>query len=188
MLLNDRTQLAAPVIADVPVLHPSGGGYVAHMPLAADDPVMLLFSDRGLEKFKLTYRNSAPDTIMELKDAVAIPGFGPLSQTIPVTDGAYLGTVGGDEYVSVRAGEIKLVGTGRIDVRAPTEILLDGPVRITGDTSAMGTMDIAGETTMGADLDVTGDIDVSGDVDGVRISTHTHLGVQPGGGKTGPPE
>ena len=69
------------LILDVPVLHPSGGGYVVHLPIAAGDPVMLLFSERGITAFKQTYTRAVPDmgSLMSERDAVAIPGFGALA-------------------------------------------------------------------------------------------------------------
>ena len=187
LVLNDGSRVDAPVIADVPVIHLSGGGYVAHMPLAAGDAVILLFSDRGMTEFKQTYRRAAPEAVMELKDAVAIPGFGPLTQSLPVTDGAYLGTDAGDEYVAIQAGQTTIVSTGRVNIEAPDEILLDGPVRITGAATAESTMAVSGQISGSDGLDITGDIDVTGTVDGVNVSSHRHTLVQVGSGKSGPP-
>ena len=116
--LKDRA-----VLLDVPVLHPSGGGYVVHLPIAAGDPVMLLFSERGLTAFKQTYARSAPDidALMSERDAVAIPGFGAL-EVSPVEPGALCiqredGTVSivvteGDVTINVPAGSNVHLGGG----------------------------------------------------------------------------
>ena len=78
LLLDDGTVTARAPLLDVPVIHPSGGGFVCHFPLAPGDPVMLVFSDRGLTAFKEAYEKSSPDVdrLMSEADAVAIPGFG----------------------------------------------------------------------------------------------------------------
>ena len=188
-LLNDGELVRPAPLADVPVLFPSGGGYVCHLPLAAGDPVMLLFSDRGLTEWKRLYAAAAPDrdAIFDARDALAIPGFGPLSQELPETEGAYLGRVAGDEYVSIKPGELKLVGSAEVKIIAADEILLDGPVRITGSARLEDSMRVDGASSLRDDLDVTGDIDVSGEVDGVDVSAHAHTLVQPGSGKSGPP-
>lgn len=80
-----------PIIFDVPVVYPRGGGFSLTFPLAPDDPVLLVFSQRGLTEFKerlatgTSTARSLPDSrvFFALKDAVAIPGFisGPVSST-----------------------------------------------------------------------------------------------------------
>ena len=125
LLLASGERQAHAVLADVPVVHGAGGGYVVHLPVRAGDAVLLLFSERGLQEFKKTYRRSAPDNtaIMALKDAVAITGFGSLVQALPVTDGLYVGTEDGSEYVAVQSGRVKVKAA---------EIVLEGNVRANG--------------------------------------------------------
>lgn len=72
-----------PVVLDVPVVYPSGGGYGLTFPLVAGDDVLLLFSQRGLTDWKsrlgsgLPRRRSVPDrgAFLRLNDALALPGF-----------------------------------------------------------------------------------------------------------------
>ena len=66
-----------PIILDVPVIFPAGGGYTVHFPLVKDDPVMLLFAERDIAAFKLTLEAGPPisDDVMEIQHAVCIPGF-----------------------------------------------------------------------------------------------------------------
>ena len=66
-----------PIILDVPVIFPAGGGYTVHFPLVKDDPVMLLFAERDIAAFKLTLETGPPisDDVMEIQHAVCIPGF-----------------------------------------------------------------------------------------------------------------
>ena len=66
-----------PILLDVPVIFPSGGGYTMHFPLLPDDPVLLLFSERDIKNFKETLLSGPPasDAIMEIQHVVALPGF-----------------------------------------------------------------------------------------------------------------
>ena len=76
MRLTDGKSKARPIILDVPVCHPSGGGYVVHVPLRAGDGVLLVFSERGIENFKETFAVADPPvgSIMAERDAIAVPG------------------------------------------------------------------------------------------------------------------
>ena len=54
VLMTDGSVRDRPVLSNVPVLHPAGGGYRVHVPLRAGDPVILLFAMRGIEEWKRT--------------------------------------------------------------------------------------------------------------------------------------
>ena len=55
LLMTDGETMPRPVILNVPVVHPSGGGWIIHLPLQADDAVLLVFSERGIQAFKETF-------------------------------------------------------------------------------------------------------------------------------------
>ena len=72
-----------PVICNVPVVYPSGGGLSITFPLALGDPVLLVFADESLDKW-LSVGGSTPlDPLDErnhsVNDAIAIPGVRPFS-------------------------------------------------------------------------------------------------------------
>lgn len=52
-----------PVIPNVPVAWPAGGGYLLHFPLTAGDTVMLVFSEVAWSKFRGTGVVSEPDDL-----------------------------------------------------------------------------------------------------------------------------
>ena len=96
VVLNDGTQVDRPVISNVPVLFPASGfmdrmgGFLQSFPLMPGDPVLLVFSMRGLARWKLTngrlsIGDMAPipdvDSMLSERDAIAIPGFGPKRAT-----------------------------------------------------------------------------------------------------------
>ncbi len=64
------------IINNVPVIQPSGGGFFAHFPLAAGDPVTLVIADRSLDRWIEQGGEVDPGFTHthELSDAFAIPG------------------------------------------------------------------------------------------------------------------
>jgi len=123
--LTNGSTLDRALIADVPVIHPSGGGYMVHLPLAAGDPVMLVFSARGIAKFKSAFKLADPDLESRLsaKDAVAIPGFGALN-VAPAGAGLTAQTEDGASFIEVTPE--------RVTVKSPGGLVVDGGVAITG--------------------------------------------------------
>ena len=148
LLLRDEqgtvTRRQRAMLTDVPVLHPAGGGYVVHVPLRRGDAVLLLFSERGIDRFKATFQRDAPDMgpIHAEKDAVAVPGFGALELTPAGTTGLTVQSEDGEEYVRLQ--------DGTITVRSAGTITLDGDVRVTG------TLQAEGQVTAEDGVDVSG--------------------------------
>lgn len=177
MRLTDGQLLSRPAIANVPVIHPSGGGYTMHVPLVKGDPVLLIFSERGISAFKARAHTEAPpdqDALLSEKDAIAIPGFGPQSIT-PSGNGLVAQTNNGDTWIEVNQGVI--------NIEAAT-------INITGDTNITGDVTIVGPTEITGDTSVTGAAAISGGLTNAGKdvgSTHTHSGVDTGPGSTGPP-
>lgn len=122
VVMTDETERNRPPIVNVPILHPSGGGYIVHIPLVKGDPVMLVFSERGISRFKRAYKVSAPDDtqILSMRDAVGLPGFG-ARQVTQVDDGALCAqTDNGAQYISLKKdGNIKVLSTAKITLTAP---------------------------------------------------------------------
>lgn len=67
------------LLVNVPVVSPSCNGYLITYVLKKDDPVLLVFSMRGLATFKKEYAAGASPGggMFAASDAMAIPGFGP---------------------------------------------------------------------------------------------------------------
>ena len=171
--MTDNSLLDRAPIGNVPVIHPAGGGYVLHFPLKAGDPVMLLFSERGIGEFKRAYGKSPPDldSLLSEKDAVAIPAFGALT-IAPVGSGVALQTEQGDVSIEVnKAGFVEIIATGMVKVTAPS-VIIEGNVSITGNVTING--DVA---TVGGLTNNSKDVG----------SGHQHSGIIPGGGTTGAP-
>lgn len=91
----------------------------------------------------------------------------------------------GDIDIQTGAGNITVTATDTGTVKAP-QIILDGNVTITGNLIVTGISEGPG----GGAFETRGGINNVGGVirsNNVTVETHTHTGVQPGGGNTGSP-
>lgn len=72
-----------PVIPDVPIIYPAGGGFRMSWPLVAGDQVWLVFGSRDISGWKSGGGASAPRSQRRagLSDAVALAGFAPSTGT-----------------------------------------------------------------------------------------------------------
>lgn len=105
-----------PLLANVPVCFPRGGGYVVTVPIQAGDTVVLVFSEAGLAEFLETGSESEPwDTRRHhISNAIAIPSIS--ADTAPLasgdnsarTAGIVIGKDGSNEQIRFASGEIKL--------------------------------------------------------------------------------
>ena len=100
-----------PLIVNVPVVWPAGGGWMVHSPLASGDPVLLVFMMRGFADFLKDFRTCAPTPghRCELTDAVAIPGFGPDPGNKPdyaANDGIVVQSTDGDVALAVTSNGV----------------------------------------------------------------------------------
>lgn len=110
-LLTDGSSMPRPPVLDVPVMLQAGGGLVAGVPLAAGDPVLLLYSHRDIQRFKETLLAGDPPTatVFSDTDVVALPGFVPLSFTPASTTGLSLQTVDGTTALIVEDGKVTIL-------------------------------------------------------------------------------
>lgn len=68
-----------PVLPRVPILHPRGGGFFVHFPLAAGDFCMLVFQEAAIDQWRAKGSESDPVDLRRhaLGNAVAYPGLYP---------------------------------------------------------------------------------------------------------------
>lgn len=183
-----------PLLVDVPVVFPRGGGCTLTFPVKAGDECLLIFSDRCIDFWWQSGGVQEPvDTRQhDLSDAFAIVG--PQSQAKKISGismaGAQLRTDDGTAYVEVGAGHNITVETpgkltasaqGGTEITSPT-IVLNGAVTINGSLS-QGMGPGGGTATMLGPVMVTNDVTAGGK----SLETHTHSGVQTGSGNTGAP-
>ncbi|KAF1368537.1 Gp138 family membrane-puncturing spike protein [Yokenella regensburgei] len=191
---GSQKSLLMPVLVDVPVVFPRGGGCTLTFPVKAGDECLLVFADKCIDFWWQSGGVQEPVSgrTHHLGDAFAFVG--PQSQAQKIsgisTDAAQLRTDDGTAFVEVAAGgnvAVQTSGTltanaeGGTTITSP-EITLNGNVTINGNLS-QGMGDSGGTATMQGPITVTHDVTAGGK----SLTTHTHGGVQTGGGNTGAP-
>jgi hypothetical protein len=182
------TEVPLPLLLDVPIVFPKGGGFVLSFPVAVNDEVLVVFSSRCIDAW---WQSGGVQQAMEarmhdLSDGFAIPGVysqpSVASASISATE-ARIAKQDGTSYVSLdSSGKVKMLSPSEVNVTAPT-INLNGIVNVSGalTCASIGTSG-SGSATIGGAL--TAASVVSG---GTNLHTHVHSGVSTGGSDTGPP-
>ncbi|WP_373854819.1 Gp138 family membrane-puncturing spike protein [Klebsiella variicola] len=184
-----------PLLVDVPVLFPRGGGCTLTFPVKPGDECLVIFADRCIDFWWQSGGIQEPvdERMHDLSDAFCIVG--PQSQAKKIigisTTAAQLRTDDGSAFIEVAAGHDVTVKTpgkltasadGGTKITSP-EIILNGNVTINGNLS-QGMGDGGGTATMRGPVTVTNDVTAGGK----SLMTHTHGGVEHGNDSTGKPE
>ena len=113
-----------PVIPEVPVCFPRGGGFFCSFPLAKGDNVLLVFCDLSTDAFAYSTGSVDTDPVdlrqHDLTDAVAIPGFYPFPKAIKslIGEGAAFGSETGAQ-VRAKGDGIEVTSNGLPEVVPP---------------------------------------------------------------------
>lgn len=203
---NGQTQQTnLPVLVDVPVVFPRGGGFVLTHPVTAGDACLVIFASRCIDGW-WQGGDVAPalsQRMHDLSDGFAFVGpFTAAGLTPPVnTEDVQLRSLDGKVFIGIKpdqtieavnpqasvtlspGGDIELTGASSIKLKAP-QIIIAGNLTWTGHGGGAGEYNIAGQVNLDGALASTGD-QVAGGISQVQ---HTHTGVQPGSGNTGEPQ
>ena len=189
------TSVDLPLLMDVPVQFPRGGGVTLTFPISAGDECMVIYADRCIDFWWQNGGVQEPvdDRQHHSSDAFAIVG--PQSQARKIsgisTTGAQLRTDDGAAFIELSPSthNVKVITTGKLEANAdggteitsPT-IVLNGAVTINGPLTQ-------GQGSAGGDAKMQGPVQVVNDVTAGSISLqgHRHSGVQTGSGNTGGP-
>ena len=176
-----------PLLVDVPVVFPRGGGCTLTFPVSEGDECLVIFADRCIDFWWQSGGVQEPvdGRMHDLSDAFCIVG--PQSQAKKIsgisTTAAQLRTDDGSAFIEVAAGgDITATTAGNATINAP-EIILNGNVTINGNLS-QGMGEGGGTATMKGPVTVTNDVTAGGK----SLMTHTHGGVETGSGNTGEPQ
>ncbi|HFR4301113.1 TPA: Gp138 family membrane-puncturing spike protein [Klebsiella pneumoniae] len=184
-----------PLLVDVPVVFPRGGGCTLTFPIKEGDECLVIFADRCIDFWWQSGGIQEPvdERMHDLSDAFCIVG--PQSQAKKIggisTTAAQLRTDDGSAFIEVAEGHDVTVKTsgkltasadGGTEITSP-EIILNGNVTINGNLS-QGMGESGGSATMHGPVTVTNDVTAGGK----SLMTHTHGGVEHGSDSTGEPE
>lgn len=150
-LTADGKTVSQPVITDVPVFMPIGGGAAVTFPIAAGDEGVVWFADQDIGGW-VAAGSGSPDSGRRhaLTDAMFMPARG-------------RGEADADNLVITFGGAtITIQPSGQVDIDSPAGITL---------TAASG-------ASMNGDLSVDGQITATGEITSgtVELTTHTHSG------------
>ncbi|HBN5913815.1 TPA: baseplate protein [Morganella morganii] len=165
--------LALPPLVDVPVGFYRGGGFCVTVPVKAGDEGLVIFAERCIDGWYVSGQQSAPlDTrFHDYSDAFFLPQGSSQPNRIPAysADSLSLQTDDGETFIRIKPGKIIMQG----DIEHTGNRTQQGNSLVNGDHSVNGNSESSGGTIKHNGKDI-------GD-------THTHSGVETGGGNTGKP-
>ncbi|BEM86838.1 hypothetical protein SME46J_13080 [Serratia marcescens] len=184
------SSVALPLLVDVPVMFPRGGGVTLTFPVTAGDECLVVFADRCIDYW---WQNGGVQEPVDqrqhhLADAFAMVG--PQSQAKKIsgisTSAAQFRSDDGSTYLEIDPAtkKMKIVAPGGLEVITPQADFSEA-VTIKGLLSWMGGM--VGSIASGTAAKITGMAEFVGEVfaNGKRIDDkHKHGGVERGGGQT----
>lgn len=177
-IFTERGAVNLPVCVDVPVAFPGGGDFFLTFPVKAGDECILLFSERAIDYWHANGGTQLPAEyrLHDLSDGIAQVGLNSQPKKLAALqmDGAELRTRDRSTYIRLTNGTIYIKGN----------IVHEGNNTQTGNLTRTGTSTTSGQITGNGGMAVSGGITNNGKNIG---STHTHSGVQTGGGNTGSP-
>lgn len=187
----DGKSVPLPLLVDVPVIFPRGGGCTLTFPVTAGDECLLIFGDRCIDFW---WQNGGIQEPVDQRQHDLSDGFaivGPQSQARKISgismSGAQLRSDDGAAFVEVAAGhDITVTTPGKLtasatsgaEITAP-EIVLNGNVTINGNLS-QGMGEGGGKATMQGPITVTNDV-TAGGKSVMGHKHHEHDGPETGG-------
>lgn len=163
---NQATYVDLPLLADVPIVFPSAGGFTITLPIAVNDEILVIFSSRCIDSW---WQNGGIGLPLEMRmhdlsDGFAIPGPKSQPNVIPniSATNAQIRNNAGTTY-------IEITSDGKINLVSPSSTNITGNLRVSGTIVCVGDVVADSLTTP------------------VSLSTHLHSGVTTGGGDSGPP-
>lgn len=189
-------------ILSVPVIMPGGRNSLVSFPIAVGDTVLLVFSNRSIDNFKIgngqpTVPNDARK--FEAEDAVAIPGLYPFSRSAnrpgirkyphnPKTDLVIAHNLSSGTEVMIQlkqSGDLVINTEQSVTVNCKTGVM-NATESYTINTA---TLNINATTTnWKGNIIHQGNYTMTGQArfNGILFDTHFHSGVTPGNGTSGP--
>ncbi|WYV99360.1 hypothetical protein NoPa_00021 [Pseudomonas phage vB_PpuM-NoPa] len=201
-LYKDGTSEEQPQILSVPVLLPGSEQSLVSFPLAVGDTVMCIFSQRSMDNFKISTGGPTPPNDFRKhsdQDAVAIPGLRSFPRSVnkpslrkfphdPLRDLVVAHNIGSGTEVMIQlkqSGDVVINTDFNVIVNSKT-VTLNATESMTVNTPTLnmnvGTTNWTGNIIHSGNYTMTGQARFNGRL----FDTHTHSGVTPGTGTSGP--
>lgn len=176
---DDGTELseALPVIPDVPVMFPRGGGFFISFPVEQGDFVLLVFCERSIDKYLAGYGTDTDPVDLrmhDLSDAVAIPAFYPFAKAISDASGTdlVLGQDNAGAQIAIKTG-----GKVEISYDGGSLLVLEGKDAGAKLTLGDGAKHVAIAEALQS---LWGSLKTALDTWGSPVTGHTHTSAAPG--------
>lgn len=195
----DGAPLAHGVINGIPWLTLQAGPNAVLLQPEVGDRGLCVFADRDISSVKATREIANPGSFRQadMADGLYLGGFlnDTATQWIRMNDEGIV--LHSPILIRLEAPEIRLEAENLVDIVAP-QVTVDAE---TSTTITTGQLTVNGPSQFNGNMSVDGNVDVTGDIDsggtitaatdviggGVSLKNHTHLGVTPGSGTSGPP-
>jgi len=148
------TPTALPILINVPVQFPRGGGFSLTFPVKKGDECLLVFCERSIDNWHKFGGVKAPGArrFHDLSDATAFVGISSMTNKIPDYDPSNVQLKKDDGSV-----EFTLLANGTATLDADVSVAVTTPtITLNGNTTINGTLDVTGATTLQTTLGVTG--------------------------------
>jgi hypothetical protein len=189
-LYIDGEERQKPVIFNVPLLFPSGGGGIISFPIQVGDTVLLVFGKEDIQEFLKDKSPRAPNTLRKFSynDAIAIPCLTPFVDNLQPSKDAV--------EIKYKGASVKIDVDGNVVVSSTKDVIVKSAVNVS--VTALETITVKSPTLVldCEDVSVTGSLAVSGNISteaDISTSTipslnnHKHENVRVGTEKSGGP-
>ena len=123
-----QTLAAYPLLLNVPVIFPAGGGFTLTFPIAAGDECLVVFNDRQIDNWLVSGPGLPPTVgrVHDLSDGIAIVGLRSNPRTLAnvSTTSAQLRSDDGLTYIDFTAGKITLCAD-QVIIHSRTKVSMD---------------------------------------------------------------
>lgn len=162
-----------PILINVPVIFPRGGGFSLTFPVKKGDECLLTFCERSIDNWHETGKVKVPGAkrFHSLSDATAFVGLSSIPNKVPNYDTTNV-QLKKDDGSSV----ITLFTDGNIRLKADTKVTIESP-----ESEVIGNMTVQQNLTVNGNTSLTETVTSNGTNIG---STHTHSQANDSGGNT----
>lgn len=202
VLYKDGSSEEHTQILGVPVVLPGSATSMVSFPVNVGDTVLCVFSQRSMDNFKIgNGQPTVPNDFRKFsdQDAVAIPGLFSFSRSVnrpairkyphvPRTDLVVAHNIGTGTEVMIHFQQ-----DGKLTINTENDVTVNCKSGIVNATESYSIntplMNInANQTNWTGNITHSGNYTMTGNAtfNGILFDTHTHSGVQPGPGNTGP--
>lgn len=173
-----KTVMDLPVLINVPIMFPKGGGFSLTFPIAVGDECMVFFCERSIDDWFDSGESKEQNQkrFHDLSDGVAFVGLCSKPKTLSNYNSDEVQLRSNDESTSIsidNSGKIKLLG----EVEITGNVKITGNVETDGDTETTGNVTVNGDTSNTGNVDTIGNITSTGTVRNNNIAidaTHQH--------------